>query len=142
MQKFKYYQRADSHEIKNDHCIYRVFKIPGVRECEFYDGTGIVKTYDLTETDSQYPPDEEAVPSLRVVGKGKGSRTVMRKSIDHTTATCPECEVAGIVDPDKKEKFCPDCGLILGRGDEIDSDNLEITPHLMGEPKDSERAYE
>lgn len=142
MEDFKPYQRADSHVIENAHCIYRVYKIPGLRECEYYDGTGIEKTYDLTETDSEYPPDEDAVPSLLMVGKGKGSRAVIRKNIQHTTAVCPECDVTGVVDPDKKEKFCPECGLILGRGDEVDSDALQITPHLMREPKDSERAYE
>jgi hypothetical protein len=139
MQDFKSYQRADSHVIENSHCLYRVYKIPGLRECELYDGTGIEKTYDLTETDSQYPPDEEAVPALRVVGTGKGSRSVIRKDVEYTTAVCPECDEPGIVDSDKKEKFCPECGLILGRGDEIDSDALEIVSPLSRKPQDSER---
>lgn len=137
--KFNLLPRADSFVAMNKHCIYRVFEIPGIENSPTYEGSGVEKTFDICEADKfdDYPPDEDAVPVLprrRRRNELKASQ-MMRKDVKEVTAMCPECDVAGVVDEQKKERFCPECGLLLGRGDEIDSSNLDITPHLSRTPK-------
>jgi len=112
---------ATYHTVNNKHYIYRAWEIPGRRDSDYYDGTGIKQTYNLEVTDLDLPPNENAVPSLREkkIG-GNSTQKVMGKEVEYGHLRCDECDVAGV--SDGGEKFCPECGLLLGRGDKHPTD--------------------
>lgn len=123
MKNFK--KPAETVTIRNVHQIYRVWEIPGMRDSRSYEGTGIEKTFDLSPTDQDYPPDEDACPALRSVSVGTGGqKEVMGKEVERKPLICPECEVQG-VETHTGEKFCSECGLILTQGDVADYDSDE-----------------
>lgn len=118
---FNSYPRADTFSIENDHNIYDVYVIPGMRRSGYYGGNvisgpRIEKTYNLTESDRDYPPDNEAIPSLKDVDDG----IIMSKNITYSTKMCPECdgEIDGRKNPRSGEVSCPECGMIL-RGNKL-----------------------
>lgn len=110
--------------LDGDHDIYRSWEIPGLRDSDYYDGTGIIKTYNLADTDRRYPPDENAVPSLVRVKSGNIESKIFRKKHETKVLVCPECDAEG-----KKthggENICPECGLILSKTDAKDVDHHE-----------------
>lgn len=111
--------RADFVSILNNHAIYRVWEIPGYRDSDYYDGTGIVKTYNMDAVDGQdFPNDPHAIPALSKRKVGNMDKTIIDKNIHYETIICPECDddVEGKVGHGG-EKFCPECGLVLGQGD-------------------------
>jgi len=129
-ENFNTYPRADTHSIVNDHNIYRSYLIPGMRNSKYYGGnvvcgTPIKKTYNLVESDRDYPPDNEAVPSLKSLDNG----SIMSKNITYSTKVCPECDgdIEGRKNPRSGEVSCPECGLLL-RGDK-----LSRTPNAAGQ---------
>lgn len=112
-----FFKPAVSVTMKNNHSIYRAWEIPGLRDSDYYDGTGIKKTYDLSDTDLDFPPDNEAVPSLRTVKAGNGTTyNIMEKTIVRKPVVCPECDIQG-VQGSAGEKYCKECGLVLNQGD-------------------------
>lgn len=141
--KFKFYARADSFRLENAHVLYRVHAVPGLRDSDAYGGTGIKKTYDLADTEKDYPDDEDAAPVLRKIRGPNGvtASSCMSKEVKHATASCPDCGVAGVVEPDKAERFCPQCGLLLGRGDEVPAEEHagQYGPMLSRDPQDAGR---
>jgi hypothetical protein len=60
-----------------------------------------------------YPDDENAVPILTMTEDGD---QIMDKEIEHEPLVCPDCHTEGRRDFDG-EPICPDCGLILHKGD-------------------------
>ena len=109
--------RADITELKNEHSIYRVYKIAGLRRSKYYSGSGIEKTYNMESAEADFPDDPEAVPDFAEVEVGNGySKRIIRKSVNHKTLTCPRCGTEGR-QTSSGQKFCPDCGLLLGRAD-------------------------
>lgn len=108
--------RADVYTIKNTHQIYRKYRIPGVRRSKYYQASGVDETYNLSPTDKEMPTETEAIPALRTVKIGNGhTKDLMRKEVNHKTQTCPDCDTSGRVIEKTGERFCPDCGMLLGR---------------------------
>lgn len=114
--------RADVMTVEPDHGIYRKWEIPGRRDSDYYDGSGVVKTYNMSDVEGQrLPDDEEAVPSLATVRVGNVQQKIIRKNVEHKTMVCPECEHEPEgVKTHTGEPFCPDCGLILSKSDARD----------------------
>jgi len=108
--------RADVSFVVSDHDLYRVWKIPGRRESDYYDGTGIKKTYNLVDTNRDYPPDVDACPVLMEVKVGNGIQKINDKETFHKTMVCPECGIEGR-EGHSGEAFCPECGLLLSSTD-------------------------
>jgi len=119
---FTHLVRADFFIATGDHDLYRTWKIPGYRDSDYYEGTGIEQTYNLAPTDKEYPDDENACPELREVQMGGNvSKKLLRKNVEHRTMVCPECEVEGR-QTKNGEPFCPECGLLLSSTDSKQSD--------------------
>jgi len=114
--------RADITVVESCHDLYRVWEIPGYRDSDYYDGSGIVKTYNLVDTDLDYPPDENACPVLEKVQVGNATQEINLKNVTHLTITCPECDIEGRK-THSGESFCPECGLLLSRTDARDVDH-------------------
>lgn len=108
--------RADITVVEGDHDIYREWEIPGYRDSDYYDGSGVVETYNLAPTERDYPPNEDACPELATVKVGNVKQDILRKNVDHLTIRCPECDVDGRKS-ESGESFCPECGLLLSRTD-------------------------
>jgi hypothetical protein len=110
--------------VKNNHYIYRAWNIPGLRDSDYYDGSGIKQTYNLEITGRDLPPNENAVPSLREKRVGPNcTKKVMGKKAEHGFLTCDECDTVGV--SENGENFCPECGLLLGRGDKTPTDDVD-----------------
>lgn len=116
--------RADTFIVEGDHDLYRVWKIPGRRDSDYYDGSGIKKTYNLANNDRRWPPDEDACPSLMSVKIGNIDKKILRKNVQYLTLYCPECGVEGKSES-SGEKFCPECGLVLSSTDAKFTDHHE-----------------
>lgn len=114
--------RADVSFVVSDHDLYRVWEIPGRRESDYYDGTGIKKTYNLVDTDEEYPSDVDACPVLQEVKVGSATQKINGKEIFHKTMVCPECDVEGRKDH-SGEAFCPECGILLSSTDAKEVDH-------------------
>ena len=111
---FNVYPRADSISLENDHDIYRVWEIPSRRDSDYYDGSGIVKTYNMAAVDDKdFPDDEDACPSLNKIKVGTIDKSIMRKNVSSSTTTCPDCEIDARKNPRSGETFCPECGLVF-----------------------------
>jgi len=117
--------RADELFVEGDHDLYRVWQIPGRRDSDYYDGSGVKETFNLAPTDLEYPPNENACPVLAKVKVGNTKYEILRKNINHKTVFCPECSVEG-KRTHSGEKFCPECGLLLSK---TDSKNVDY--HLQ-----------
>jgi hypothetical protein len=122
---FTHLARADFMIATGDHDLYRTWTIPGYRDSDYYDGTGIENTYNLAPTDKEYPDDEDACPVLRRIDVGNNTeKTIQRKKVEHRTMVCPECEVEGRKGH-SGEPFCPECGLLLSSTDSVHADHNE-----------------
>jgi len=113
--------RADVSVARSCHDLYRVWQVPGRRDSDYYDGTGIEKTYNLIEVDREYPTDVNACPVLQKVTVGSATYEIINKEIDHRTIVCPQCDIEG-KKTESGKAFCPECGLLLSSTDAKDVD--------------------
>lgn len=114
-------RRSDRMTAKSNHQLYRVYEIPGLRESHVYEGSGVEGTYNLRETDLDYPKNENAVPVL--IDGERVSGEVMNKTVECSTATCESCGSPGYID-ERGLPVCRNCGLVLVGEDERPQERL------------------
>lgn len=142
MTDFNSLARADVVRLENTHELYRTFEVPGLRDSERYEGTGIEETHNLAFSDKSLPTDQEAVPSLHRIRVGDTRiLELMDKEVEYHTLKCPECDLSGRV-TESALRVCPQCGLVLTRGDAqrsnydaefgADGQPIERTPAAAG----------